>query len=179
MIEIVLLLIVPLSGLFLIAAGLAVVLIVRNNKKDSPPPPSDTPPTVVDIKDGNMYTISRNGSSIKQDFDESRGKGKMCDAVSTTTQSEAAPFKFTKDGDFWTVATDCDGDGNWTSFLNGSSDMIAARDKETPKRQQWALSCTSDGCSFKNRHKNRYLSGTPEKPEFVSDAALWTVAAKT
>jgi hypothetical protein len=173
MIEVALLMMIPMSLFLLVIVVLGIVLIVKNKKPSSPV--VDPDPEPITITDGAMYTLSKGGSYIKQDFDESRGKGKMCDAVSTSTSSEAAPFKFTKDGDFWSVATDCDGDGNYTSFLNGSSDLIAARDKDTPKRQQWTVSCESGGCSFKNRHKDRYLSGTPEKPEFVSDAALWNI----
>ena len=178
MIEVVLLLI-PLSGMLFIALALAIVLIIRHHtsEDDTPPPttPTTTEPTPVTIKDGDTYTISKDGTYIKQDFDKTRDKGKMCDAVSTTSKDQAAPFKFTKDGEFWNVATDCDGDGNWTSFLNGSSDLIAARDKDTPKRQQWTLFCDTGGCAFQNRHKSMYLGGTPEKPTFTSTKTLWTV----
>src|SRR6056300_595622 len=79
--------------------------------------------TTTSIVDGKLYTISKTNSYIGHDFDTSRGKGKMCDAK-VTQNSDAAAFKFIKDGDTWIVSTDCDGDGNYTSFLNGTKDLI-------------------------------------------------------
>ena len=117
------------------------------------------------IPDGSTYTISRGDNAIGQDFDESRGKGKMCDA-STVSRRLGARFKFTRDpsSDAWTVATDCDGDGNWTSYLTGGSDLIAARDKKTPSTQRWHVACTktddATSCSFKNAKSGEYLGET-------------------
>lgn len=161
-----------------IAVGIAITVLVARQRhttgQESDPPAAPPPP--VDIQDGARYTISRDEVYIKQDFDTSRGKGEMCDAATTTSASEAAPFKFTKYGaNHWIVATDCDGDGNWTSFLNGSSDLIRSRDKETPHRQQWRVTCYSDGCDFRNRHKNTYLGGSFTAPEFGSTATRYTV----
>jgi hypothetical protein len=169
--------------ILLILAGIAcvvligvvgIVLVARHRSTTGDPPAVPSPP--VEIKDGSTYTISRDGVYIKQDFDTSRGKGEMCDATTTTSTSDAAPFKFTKYGaNHWIMATDCDGDGNWTSFLNGSNDLIRARDKDVPHRQQWHVTCYPDGCEFKNRKSGTYLGGTFTAPEFGSTATRYVV----
>lgn len=171
-------LVVAMSGsLFLALAAAIVIVLVTTNKTPSPSPPSGSPPaaTAVEIQNDGRYTIALGNEYLAQDFDASRPKGEMCDAATTTDASKAAAFKFTKSGDAWSVATDCDGDGNWTSFLNGSSDLIRARDKDTPDRQLWTVACTADGCTFKNKHKDAYLGGTFTKPSFNASPVTYRV----
>ena len=146
-------------------------------KLNTTPSPNgnDAPPSSVEtIQDGSMYTISRSGTYIGQDFDRSRGKGKMCDAASTGRDG-AAPFKFSKDGDAWTIATDCDGDGKYTSFLNGSSDLISARDKKSPTMQRWYVACSASGCSLQNKKSKKYLGGTFTAPTFEDSGTFYIV----
>lgn len=130
--------------------------------------------SVERIQDGTLYTISRNNTYIGQDFDRSRGKGEMCDAASVGRDGAAA-FKFSKDGDVWTIATDCDGDGNYTSFLNGSPDLISARDKKTPITQRWFVDCSPSGCSLQNQKSKQYLGGSFTTPTFTDSRTLFTV----
>lgn len=143
-------------------------------KKDTKVP-SNEKQQITTLIDGNKYTISKDNVYIGQDFDTTRGKGKMCDAKGTNSSSDAAPFKFTKDGDSWIVATDCDGDGNYTSFLNGNSDLIASRNKKNSNTQRWYVSCLTNGCTFKNKETNRYLGGTFSSPVFSEDKTLFSV----
>jgi len=135
---------------------------------------SNTPVSVQTIQDGSLYTISSGGTYIGHDFDRSRGKGKMCDAMSTSRDT-AAKFKFTKDGDSWTISTDCDGDSKYTSFLNGSLDLIASRDKKSPTTQRWYVNCSASGCSLQNKKSKTYLGGSFTSPTFSKTASYYTV----
>jgi len=140
---------------------------------------TNEPPTTVkqvSVEHGRFYTISSaSGTSIGHDFDKSRGKGKMCDAVGTT-KGNGAKFKFTKDGSDWTIATDCDGDSNYTSFLTGGKDLIAARDKKTSSTQAWVVACTDRGCSLKNKKLKKFLGGSFESPTYSSTEVLYRLS---
>jgi hypothetical protein len=137
----------------------------------------ETPGTVV-LEDGELRTISRSGTYYSHDFDKSRPKGKMCNAASTTTSSGAAKFKFTKSGgsgNYWTVATDCDGDGNYTSYLTGEADVISAKTDDLNK-QRWTINCTTSGCSFKNKASGKYLAGSVgKKATFTTNPVYYTI----
>lgn len=175
------------GGVLSISACLASILLVIliNKDKESSTHPADVEST---IPDGSVFTISRDGSYIAQDFDSSREKGAMCDAASVSSRDQAATFKFTRQGKTWTVATDCDGDGKWTSYMTGTQDLIAARDKKTPNTQQWTIECTSPKddasirtCSFKNIHTSSYLTGSnwksPTYTEVYDQRGLYKIAA--
>lgn len=164
------------------AVGVCAFLLLRKKKTtvdssaQAPPPPYSQ----ISITSGSRYAVAdASGSSyIGQDFDKARGKGKMCDAVETTRANRAA-FKFTKDGSDWTIATDCDGDGNYTSFLTGESDLIAARDKKAPSTQRWQVTCSETGCSLKNKKTKAYLGGTFGSPTYTSSKTLYRLEPVT
>lgn len=171
--------VMAMSFFGIVSLALVGVALMMSRSKET------TESTIVaptEISEGSRYVISKNGEYIAQDFDSSRGKGKMCDAKNTTSKDNAAPFKFTKSGDFWTVATDCDGDGNFTSYLTGTSDLIAARDKKDDKTQRWKVECSNrmDGnanimeCGFRNRKQDKYLNGTSyTSPSYGSEKQLY------
>ena len=143
-------------------------------KANEPKPSTST--KQVSVEHGRFYTISSaSGTFIGHDFDKSRGKGKMCDAVGTT-KGNGAKFKFTKEGSDWTIATDCDGDSNFTSFLTGGKDLIAARDKKTPSTQAWTVACTGRGCSLKNKKLKKFLGGSFESPSYSSTEVIYRLS---
>jgi len=172
----IMLLMVGSSVIFLALVALIVFIVVRRRDRGTSTTPDTSPvdEDPIELVDDGMFTISRNESYIGQDFDESRGKGKMCDA-SVTKRANAAPFKFTKDGSSWIIATDCDGDGNYTSFLNGTEDLIAARNKKKSSIQRWNVECLSKGCSFKNKDTGKYLAGTFKNPEYTKNPVFFNV----
>lgn len=99
----------------------------------------------------------------------------MCDAVGGT-KGDGAKFKFTKGGSVWTIATDCDGDSNYTSFLTGGKDLIAARNKKTPSTQAWTVACTDRGCSLKNKKLKKFLGGSFESPTYSSIETIYRLS---
>lgn len=164
------------------AVSLALIYLSSNENHQSSESSTTIQPT--EISEGSMYAISRNGEYIGYDFDSSRKKGHMCDAKNASSKEKAAPFKFTKSGDFWIVATDCDNDGNYTSYLSGTSDLIAARDKSDRSTQRWKVECSNrmDGntslleCSFHNKKNGKYLNGsTYTSPSFTSEKQKYKV----
>lgn len=146
-------------------SAMAVFLLRR------PPPPSPTSTTggqsnvdqsmteTVTLTDGSLYTLSKDDVYIANDFDAARGKGKMCNATTSSTSTGASRFKLTKDGSSWIVATDCDGDNKYTSYLSHGNDLIEAKDTDK-NTQRWYIGCDASGCTFKNKAKATYLSGS-------------------
>ncbi len=172
------------SSTVMFVLGAIILAVVLRNKKgeetNNPAPPKTETTTTdhLDISDGDMRKISRNGSYLAFDFDASRGKGKMCNAAVASSADGAATFKFTKETggtNTWIVATDCDGDGNFTSYLTRGNDMIEAKLKDDLQKQRWSIDCGTSGCSFKSKKDGRYLAGTFTKPQFTTNPVYYTI----
>lgn len=153
-------------AIFASFAMAAVGFLLLRKKKTTPSKgttPTATPPP---LSDGILYKLCRSATEcLGKDFDKSRAKGKMCDSKLAGSAADAAPFKFTKDGDHWTVATDCDGDNNFTSYLTRDKDLIWAK-LDDPAKQRWTVDCTTAGCAFKSKRDDKYLTGSFAKPVF-------------
>jgi hypothetical protein len=159
MIEVVLIMGMTSGAMLSIAVALVLFLVTR--PRSTTPTPTTIPP--ITLSDGSLYTLRDTSGLgyIGHDFDPSRGRGNMCDAAYSTASGK--PFKFTKDGGSWIVATDCDGDGNWTSYLTARDDtLIGSRDKgNETKTQRWSITCDdSNTCTFSNKKdtKTFYVS---------------------
>ena len=152
------------------AAG-TFLLIRRGGKAPSSGGSQTT--TTTTLTDGALYTLSRDGVYLANDFDTRRGKGKMCNATTTTDSSGASRLKLTKDGDNWIVATDCDGDGKYTSYLSYGNDLIEAKMSDT-SNQRWSIACDAAGCTFKNASKGTYLTGSLTSPTWSTTPLAWS-----
>jgi len=166
--------VLSLSLVIAIFASLAMAavgfLLLRGKKKKETDPPAiaATPP----LSDGILYKLCRSTTDcLGKDFDKSRPKGKMCDAK-LGSAADATPFKFTKDGDQWVVATDCDGDGKYTSYLTRDSDLIWAK-LDDPTKQRWTVDCTASGCAFKSKRDGKYLTGSFTAPVYSTTAEYY------
>lgn len=174
-----LLLLVSCSGIaFVVASLVALILLRSKNSSDDTPSVSGgekttttvtTVASVTKINDGETHKLRRNDEYLAFDFDSKRAKGKMCNATTASSADEAAVLKFTKDGDAWVIAADCDGDGNFTSYLTRGTDLIEAKYKDDPKKQRWGVDCTNAGCAFKSAKDGKYLAGSFKKPSFKSN----------
>ena len=158
--------VLSLSLVIAIFASLAMAavgfLLLRGKKTSKESDPPATPPP---LSDGILYKLCRSTTDcLGKDFDTSRPKGKMCDAK-LAGSADATPFKFTKDGDHWVVATDCDGDRKYTSYLTRDSDLIAAK-LDDPSKQRWTVDCTASGCAFKSKRDGKYLTGSFTAPVY-------------
>lgn len=179
-----LVLISGMTGSFILAAVL-LFFFIRKRQRDAEEPAVVVPSTsatssggaVVVIKDGDIRRVSRNGTYLAFDFDASRAKGKMCNAAEASQKDGAASFKFTKDGSSgeWIVATDCDGDGNYTSYLTRGTDLIEAKLKDDLDKQRWIVECGTSGCSLKSKKDSKFLAGTFKKPMFTTNAAWFQI----
>jgi hypothetical protein len=178
-----LLILVSCSGIAFVVACLAALLFIRS-KNSSDEEPDETPSkttktsvtTVTKINDGETYKLRRNDEYLAFDFDSKRAKGKMCNATTASSADGAATLKFTKDGDNWIVATDCDGDGNYTSYVTRGTDLIEAKSKTDPKKQRWSVECTDAGCAFKSAKDGKYLAGSFQKPSFTTNPVRFILA---
>jgi hypothetical protein len=164
MIEVVLL--SSFSALFAAVIGLVAffIIIKKNNNKGGKPevPVSKT----ITINDGDIYKICGSGNDcLGIDFDKSRPKGKMCNGKLATSSAGAASFKFSKDGEYWAISTDCDNDGNFTSYLTRDKDLIWAK-LDDPVKQRWTIECNDTGCAFKSKRDSKYLTKSFAKAEF-------------
>jgi len=173
-----------MTGSFILAAVL-LFLFIRKRQRDAEEPAVVVPSTsstssggaAVVINDGDIRKVSRNGTYLAFDFDASRAKGKMCNAAEASQKDGAASFKFTKDGSSgeWIVATDCDGDGKYTSYLTRGTDLIEAKLKDDLDKQRWTVECGTSGCSFKSKKDSKFLAGTFKKPMFTTNAAWFKI----
>jgi len=153
------------------AAGLF-LLTRRGTASGSVPSPATT------LTDGRLYTLSRDGVFLANDFDASRPKGRQCNASTTATAGGASILKLTKEGEHWIVGTDCDGDGSYTSYLTYGDDLIEAKTSDTTL-QRWSIACDASGCSFKNANKGTYLSGSLAKPTWSTSPLAWSFVPVT
>ena len=178
-----LVLISGMTGSFILAAVLLFFFIRKRQAVDADTTTttptsstSDGAATVV-INDGDIRKVSRNGTYLAFDFHASRAKGKMCNAATASQKDGGAPFKFTKDGSSgeWIVATDCDGDGKYTSYLTRGTDLIEAKLKDDLDKQRWTVECGTSGCSFKSKKDSKFLAGTFKKPLFTTNAAWFKI----
>jgi hypothetical protein len=162
MIEVVLIMGMTSGAILSIGIALVIFLVTRPRSTDESTTPTPTTIPPITLTDGSLYTLRDTSNRyIGHDFDPSRGRGKMCDAAYSTASGK--PFKFTKDGDVWTISTDCDDDGNWTSYLTARDDtLIGSRDKgNETKTQRWSITCDdSNKCTFSNKKdtKTYYVS---------------------
>ena len=181
-----LLILLSCSGVAFVVACLVAILFLRS-KKSSDEEPDETPSktttttttavtTVTKINDGDTYKLRRDNEYLAFDFDSKRAKGKMCNATVASSADGAATLKFTRDGDHWIVATDCDGDNNYTSYLTRGTDLIEAKYKDDPKKQRWSVECTDAGCAFKSAKDGKYLAGSFKKPSFTSNPVRFILA---
>ena len=153
-----------------IAIAVVGFLILRKKKPSTETDPPATAATPPPLNDGVIYKLCRSASEcLGKDFDNTRAKGKMCNSKLTGSAADAAPFKFTKDGDYWIVATDCDGDGNYTSYLTRDKDVIEAKIDDITK-QRWTVDCTTAGCAFKSKRDGKYLTGPFTTPVYSTTA---------
>lgn len=176
-----LVLISSMTGSFILAAVL-LFFFIRKRQRDAEEPAVIVPSTssgggAVVLNDGDVRKVSRNGTYLAFDFDASRAKGKMCNAVTASQKDGGASFKFSKDGSSgeWIVATDCDGDGNYTSYLTRGTDLIEAKLKDDLDKQRWTVECGTSGCSFKSKKDSKFLAGTFKKPMFTTNAAWFKI----
>lgn len=178
-----LVLISGMTGSFILAAVI-LFLFIRKRQRDAEKPAVVVPSTsstsssaAVVINDGDIRKVSRNGTYLAFDFDASRAKGKMCNAAEASQKDGAASFKFSKDGSSgeWIVATDCDGDGKYTSYLTRGTDLIEAKLKDELDKQRWIVECGTSGCSFKSKKDSKFLAGTFKKPMFTTNAAWFKI----
>jgi hypothetical protein len=135
-----------------------------------------------DLQEDERYLIGRKETWLTMDYDGSRPKGKQCDVKDGMVSSldNANDFQFTKRGSTWIVATDCDEDGKYTSYLsNKASDLIQARDKENAeKTQRWKVSCNDDGCTIRNSETKEYLNLKGTKPSLSKSSTRVRIARK-
>jgi len=153
--------------LFSAVAAVGVVIITKKPDTSTDPPKGGGAKETVELKHGWKYVLSDGTNYLAYDFDDSRDKGKMCNAATTTDRDKAAPLKLTKSGSQWIVATDCDQDGNYTSYLTAGKDLIEAKNKDDASTQKWTIDCTPDGCGFKNDSKG-WLNGTFDAPTWLT-----------
>lgn len=184
-----LLVLISCSGVAFVVACLVALLFIRSKNssdEESDETPSKTTTTttttkttvatVTKINDGDTHKLRRNDEYLAFDFDSKRAKGKMCNAMTASSADGAATLKFTKDGDHWVIATDCDGDGTYTSYLTRGTDLIEAKYKDDPKKQRWSVECTDAGCAFKSAKDGKYLAGSFKKPSFTSNPVRFILA---
>lgn len=132
-----------------------------------------------DLKESERYVIGRGDKWLTMDYDGSRPKGKQCDVKDDMTGLDKAnDFQFTKSSTNWIIATDCDEDGTYTSYLsNKASDLIQARDKEkAEKTQRWTIDCNDDGCKVRNPDTKKYLNLSGKRPTLSSSSTRVRIA---
>lgn len=152
-----------------LGSSLLLFLVIRSRPRGAgaggTAPQSPPVQATTVLTDGGLYTLSKDGVFLANDFDKRRPKGKMCNASTSSAASGASRLKLTKDGDQWIVATDCDGDGSYTSYLTRGSDLIEAKKADT-KLQRWSIACEPGGCTFGNG--STYLAGSFTSPSWSS-----------
>lgn len=134
-----------------------------------------------DLKEDERYLIGRKDTWLTMDYDGTRPKGKQCDVKDgMVSAGNANDFQFTKSGSHWIVATDCDEDAKYTSYLsNKASDLIQARDKEhAEKTQRWKVSCNDEGCTIRNTESKKYLNLKGTKPSLSGSSTRVRIARK-
>jgi len=153
-----------------------------DDKEDEEDKEDDDITDITDAKDLNeddRYVIGRGGEWLTMDYDGSRPKGKQCDVKDDMTGLDTAnDFQFTKSSGNWIVATDCDEDGKYTSYLsNKASDLIQARDKDkADKTQRWTIDCNNDGCKVRNPDTKKYLNLSGKRPTLSSSSTRVRIA---
>jgi hypothetical protein len=134
-----------------------------------------------DLKEDERYLIGRKETWLTMDYDGSRPRGKQCDVKDGMVKASSAnDFQFTKQSGSWIIATDCDEDGKYTSYLsNKASDLIQARDKKDAKKtQRWTVSCNEDGCKIRNPETKKYLNLSGKTLSLSSSATRVRIASK-
>jgi hypothetical protein len=164
------------------------LLVTRNSEESSTDDSDDNNDNnddityITDAKDLNeddRYVIGRGDKWLTMDYDGSRPKGKQCDVKDDMTGLDIAnDFQFTKSSTNWIIATDCDEDGKYTSYLsNKASDLIQARDKEkAEKTQRWTIDCNDDGCKVRNPETKKYLNLSGKRPTLSSSSTRVRIA---
>lgn len=99
----------------------------------------------------------------------------MCTALLVAKNQSKLPIIPTKSGNAWSLKVDCDGDGNFTSYLTDvASDVLQKKSSQANKT--WTSHCTGGQCTFQSTKNKKYLALNGSALSVATNPVQWTLA---